>query len=57
MDAPVIALILVVVWRAPVWGQRVLAFLRDLDNYRAGDQKSRSDVAGFTNSDRAEPGA
>lgn len=28
-------LVLLVVWALPVWGRRVLAFLRDLDAYRA----------------------
>jgi len=28
---------LVVLWRLPVWGQRVLAFLRDLKRFRQGE--------------------
>jgi hypothetical protein len=30
-----IALAIVVLWRLPFWGRDVLAFLRDLDDYRA----------------------
>ena len=28
---------LVALWRLPVWGQRVLAFLRDLKRFRRGE--------------------
>jgi hypothetical protein len=34
----ILGVILLVLWRAPVWGQRVLAFLRDWDDYR-GDRR------------------
>jgi hypothetical protein len=35
MDATLLAVILLAIWRTPLWGQRVLSFMRDLDAYRA----------------------
>ncbi len=28
---------LVALWRLPLWGQRILAFLRDLEKFRRGE--------------------
>jgi len=33
-DAAVLSLIARCIWLAPAWGQRVLDFLRDYDDYR-----------------------
>ena len=39
LPAPYI--VLLVVWVLPIWGRRVLAFLRDLDAYRAERSRRR----------------
>jgi len=31
--------VLTVIWMAPVWGSRVLGFLRDLDAYRTSRRR------------------
>jgi hypothetical protein len=36
---PYVALGVTVVFMAPIWGRLVLAFLRDLDDYRANHLK------------------
>ena len=33
--------VLLVVWVLPIWGRRVLGFLRDLDAYRAERSRRR----------------
>jgi hypothetical protein len=33
---PLPLIVILVVWRLPAWGHRVLTFLRDLRSYRAG---------------------
>jgi hypothetical protein len=36
LSVVVVIVILVVVWRLPAFGHRILRFLRDLRDYRAG---------------------